>query len=156
MIYRATELIKEEMDQKGMKYSIREYADSSVLSASFGIENGPRVNVKFISRGDRDVALRLFSIVHHVTEDKTGEMLKAINKCNSKYRYLKFTLDEDQDVNIEYDFPLDIDDASFGKAVCGMLVLIVRIVNEAYPELMQAFWEPQAEGIHLPEDSKTH
>lgn len=72
------------------------------------------------------VVLRLFSIVHHVTDDKIGEMMKAIRKCNKRYRFVKFTLDEEQDVNIEYDFPFGIDDASLGKVVCNMLRLILR------------------------------
>lgn len=53
-------------------------------------------------------------------------MMKAIRKCNKRYRFVKFTLDEEQDVNIEYDFPFGIDDASLGKIVCNMLSLILR------------------------------
>lgn len=147
MIYKATELIKEEMDQRKIKYSVREYADKSEISASFAIENGPCVDVKFISCGDDDVALRVFSIVNHVSDDKVIEMMKAIRKCNKRYRFVKFTLDEEQDVNIEYDFPFGIDEASLGKVVGEMLGLVLRITDESYPELMQAFWGSQPESF---------
>ena len=39
MIYKATKLIKQEMDRQGMKYSVEEFDDRSILFAGFGIDN---------------------------------------------------------------------------------------------------------------------
>lgn len=98
MIYKATKLIKEEMERQGLKYSIEEFEDGSgsTLLVRFTINNGPSLRVKFISLDDKnDVAIRLFRIVENVAESKINEMLKAVNECNCEYRYLKFILDEE-------------------------------------------------------------
>lgn len=43
MIYKATKLIKEEMERQGLKYSIEEFEDGSgsTLLVRFTINNGP-------------------------------------------------------------------------------------------------------------------
>lgn len=41
MIYKATKLIKEEMERQGLKYSIEEFEDGSTLWVGFTINNGP-------------------------------------------------------------------------------------------------------------------
>ena len=42
---------------------------------------------------DNDVRIVLFGLVRDVAEEKQAEMLKAINECNNKFRYIKFILD---------------------------------------------------------------
>lgn len=143
MIYKATKLIKEEMERQGLKYSIEEFEDGSgsTLLVRFTINNGPSLRVKFISLDDKnDVAIRLFRIVENVAESKINEMLKAVNECNCEYRYLKFILDEEHDVNIEYDLALRAEDTSIGTEACEILVRIVRIVDEVYPKFMKIIW----------------
>lgn len=143
MIYKATKLIKEEMERQGLKYSIEEFEDGSgsTLLVRFTINNGPSLRVKFISLDDKnDVAIRLFRIVENVAESKINEILKAVNECNCEYRYLKFILDEEHDVNIEYDLALRAEDTSIGAEACEILVRIVRIVDEVYPKFMKIIW----------------
>lgn len=141
MIYKATKLIKEEMERQGLKYSIEEFEDGSTLWVRFTINNGPSLQVKFISLDDKnDVAIRLFRIVENVEESKVDEMLKAVNECNCEYRYLKFILDDECDVNIEYDLALRAEDTSVGAEACEILVRIVKIVDEVYPKFMKIIW----------------
>lgn len=141
MIYKATKLIKEEMERQGLKYSIEEFEDGSTLWVRFTINNGPSLQVKFISLDDKnDVAIRLFRIVENVEESKVDEMLKAVNECNCEYRYLKFILDDECDVNIEYDLALRAENTSVGAEACEILVRIVKIVDEVYPKFMKIIW----------------
>ena len=71
MIYKATELIKQEMDRQDMKYSVEEFDDRSIIFAGFGIDNGPSVRVQFVSQdNDNDVAIRLYGLVNSVAESK--------------------------------------------------------------------------------------
>lgn len=141
MIYKATKLIKQEMDRQGMKYSVEEFDDSSVLFAGFGVDNGPNVRVQFVSQdNDNDVAVRLFGIINNVSERKVDAMIKVINECNNQYRFLKFVLDNDRDVNIEYDIPLRAGDASVGAEACEIFVRIMKIADEVYPKFMKVIW----------------
>ena len=71
MIYKATKLIKQEMDKQGLKYSIEEFDNSSVVFAGFGIEKGANIRVQFVSQdNDNDVAIRLYGLVNNVGTDK--------------------------------------------------------------------------------------
>ena len=85
MIYKATELIKQEMDRQDMKYSVEEFDDRSIIFAGFGIDNGPSVRVQFVSQdNDNDVAIRLYGLVNSVAESKVEKMQEAKMR-NSKY-----------------------------------------------------------------------
>ena len=141
MIYKATKLIKQEMDRQGMKYSVEEFDDRSILFAGFGIDNGPSVRVQFVSTdNDNDVGIRLFGMVNNVAESKVDRMIRVINECNNQYRYVKFVLDKDRDVNIEYDIPLRSGDTTVGAEACEIFVRIMKIADDAYPKFMKVIW----------------
>lgn len=141
MIYKATNLIKQEMDKQDLNCSIKEYDDSSDVIACYNIENGPTIQIHFISSDDdNDVSVRVYDFIHHVAEDKEEKILRVINECNAAKRYLKFVLDSERDVNIEYDFPLKADDAAVGAEAYEMLVRYVNIIEECYPLFMKAMW----------------
>ena len=98
MIHKASRLITEGFDQKGIKYGNRieeTERETSFVEAGFSIDNGPFVRVRFISSDeDNDVAVRAFGIIN-VTEGKRKQVSDAINDANTKYRYIKFVLDDD-------------------------------------------------------------
>lgn len=141
MIYKATELIKQEMDRQDMKYSVEEFDDRSIIFAGFGIDNGPSVRVQFVSQdNDNDVAIRLYGLVNSVAESKVEKMQEVVNECNCQYRYLKFTMDKDRDVNIEYDIPLRADDETVGAMACEIFIRIMKVADDAYPKFMRIIW----------------
>lgn len=141
MIYKATNLIREEMDKEGLKYAVEEFETASAVFAGFAIENGPSVRVQFVSLdNDNDVSIRLLGIVNGVPENKVPEMLVAVNECNCKYRYVKFTLDKDKDINLEYDIPLKTDDGCLGAQACEIFYRIMKIVDACYPAFMRVMW----------------
>ena len=141
MIYKATKLIKQEMDKQGLKYSIEEFDNSSVVFAGFGIEKGANIRVQFVSQdNDNDVAIRLYGLVNNVGTDKLDKVLRVINECNMNYRYVKFVLDKDRDINIEYDIPMKASDATVGAEACEVFIRIMKIADECYPKIMSALW----------------
>lgn len=141
MIYKATRLIAQEMDQMNIKYSIDESDEHSIINAGFGIENGPNVVVRFISTDDdNDVAIRLYNIVTNVSESKLDSMMKVVNECNHKYRYLKFLIDDERDVNLEYDILQHSSDDSVGPEAYEFFIRIMNIMDEIYPLFMKVIW----------------
>ena len=141
MIYKATNLITKEMDEVGIRYTVHENEDSSRIYARFSINNGPGLTVQFISRDDdNDVSIRLFRLIGDVSKEKKGKICSVVNECNRKYRFLKFTFDEENDVNIEYDLTAASSDDSIGLQACELFMRIMDIANEVYPLFMQAMW----------------
>ena len=68
-------------------------------------------------------------------------MAKGINVCNElnrKFRWVKFYIGSDGDVNAQIDAYIDEESCGF---ICKSLVSrTVNIVNEGYPTFMKALW----------------
>lgn len=137
MIYKTTELIKREMDQYNFKYMVEEMEDMSVLSVAFVTCNGPHLQINFISDAE-GVVLRVYGIVNDIEENKIHEVLRVINECNKEYSFLKFVLDEDNTVNMEFDFQHGIDEKQLGSEAIAIFVYISTVLDEAHYKLMKA------------------
>ena len=137
-MFKATAEIKKVFDKKGIKYRLVDKDEISYVEAGIRGENFSSVDVCFFSRdNDNDVSVRVMQICK-VQKDKLGKMLVAINQCNNKFRYVKFVMDNDYDINLEYDMPLKNTDV--GEIAMEMLVRIMKIMEEAYPILMKAMY----------------
>lgn len=121
-----------------LKVFTEEVGNSSNVWLQFGIKNGGSYKIRFISHDDdNDVSVRIYELLS-VEEDQYAAILKAINKLNSKYRYVKFVLDKDGDINVEYDYLMRCPDPA--ASAMELVIRIVKIVDESYPELMRALF----------------
>lgn len=137
-MFQATMKIYETLKADDLKVFTDETEDQSYVSLQFGIKNGGSYRIRFISRdNDNDVAVRVFEFLS-LEEDQVPRILPALNRLNNKYRFFKFVCDDENDINIEYDFTIGTDNpAASAKEI---VVRLVRIIDEAYPELMRALW----------------
>jgi len=140
MIFKATNLITQELDKANIRYTVKDDEEHSIVRVSFPVDNGPVASVYFISRDDdNDVSIRLFHLIDNIAEEKSEKILAAVNECNNLYRYTKFTFDKDA-VNVEYDLPAQSSDDCLGAQALEILIRLMNIVDKAYPVLMQAMW----------------
>lgn len=143
MIYKASKLIAEAFDEHGIKYGgqIEEHGDSSAVAAGFRIDNGPLVMARFFSSNDDNIVeARVFSIIN-VKEEKHQQMLQQINAANRRIRHIKFALDENGDVNAEYDFPEKLADEQVGEVAVEIFIRLMKVLNYVYPDFMRAMWQ---------------
>lgn len=140
-MYKATGLIQETFDKKGIKYRVDTAGDAEIVCAGFSIDGGPSVIARFISRdNDNDVALRVLSLINNVPEAKRARVMEACNVLNNKVRYMKFYIDEDGDVNVEFDFPVNVCDECLGEAAYEMFQCIMAILKGEYTLFMKALY----------------
>lgn len=121
-----------------LKVFTEEKDGHSTVWLQFRTKIGSTYKIRFISTNDQnDVAVRVFSLVN-VEEASWPKLLPTINELNREFRFVKFVLDQDGDVNIEYDFPLESN-----PTVCAeeILIRILKIIDQAYPTLMRAIWQ---------------
>ncbi|MBQ9165703.1 MAG: YbjN domain-containing protein [Oscillospiraceae bacterium] len=138
MIYKASKAIEEDFRKSGIKFRVEEDENSSRVVAGFTPKNGSPLRAQFISNDDdNDVSIRLFTLVH-ATDDTRDAILKVVNECNQKYRYCKFVLDDDNDVNVEYDFLLR--SGNVGPMATEYFIRLMKIVEDVYPLFMKALW----------------
>ena len=67
-----------------------------------------------------------------------AKIYPVLNKLQDQYRFLRFTLDRDGDINVEYDATCCDRDA--GMLAMEMIIRITKILDEAYPELKRAVY----------------
>lgn len=141
MVYKATRLIEEAFKKEGLKFSVEEEEKRSYITAGFSIKSGPNVRMLFISRDDdNDVSLRLFGVLSSVDESKVPEITKIVNECNCTYRFVKFCIDSDNDVNVECDLPERTPDDGVGPMCAEYFIRTMKILDEVYPKFMKALW----------------
>lgn len=138
MIYNATKVIDEAFKQAGIKYRVEEGKTTSRVVAGFTPKNGSAIRVNFISSDDdNDVSVRVIAIVS-ATDDKREAILNVANECNAAYRYCKFVVDDDNDVNAEFDFPVRTQNV--GPVAVEIFIRFMKIIEEVYPKFMKTLW----------------
>ncbi len=63
---------------------------------------------------------------------------KLLNAENAKYRWIKFYVDDDNDIRAEMDAVLDLDTA--GDECFELMLRMCDIVDDAYVEIQKGFW----------------
>lgn len=124
------------LDNHGVKYDDQ---NETIVSLSYKAENmdSVRVYVGFDSDGENLVTFKSYSI-GHVKDDKLSAALVACNAMNAQFRWIKFYIDDDQDIACQCDALVDME--SVGSECLQLVERMVGIMDDAYPEFMKAFW----------------
>lgn len=139
--YNATNLIAEAFEKHGVKFRAVNMEGQEELHAGFFVDNGPKVIMKFISRdNDNDVAVRIFGLVSHTPKEKRLRVMEACNLLHCKVRYMKFMLDADGDINVEYDFPVSSSDDSIGEMAFEIFIRTMGILDDQYGIFAKALY----------------
>lgn len=129
----------------GWKNVLSEEIDgASFVKVSYSVKSGGVCDIYFISIEDdeENVLVRVLGLVK-VDEEKKAKMLPVLNRLNRNLRYVKFVIDEDGVVDLEYDFAPTTPDPR--DSIVDAFLLVVEAVEEAYPELMRAVWGADAQ-----------
>lgn len=142
MIHKATALVGLAMEKAGIPCIARESGRISRMITDHAIPGGPSINLSYISLDeDNDVSIRAFQIVQLEDDAKKSAMLELINQLNCQYRFVRFTLDEANSVNLSADLPSNIPDEALGKVCCEMQVRIEKMLDDVYPRLQKVLVE---------------
>ena len=143
----------EAFDAHGLKYQVNETDRFQEIHVPFGIKNGPFVDVRYISvnRGN-DTLVRIMNLVNKVPEEKHYKILEVCNMLNHKYRFLKFIIDPDNDVHVEYDLPVSTGNDCLGEMAFEIFIRTMQILNEGYVLIAKTLYADDENG----QDSKTN
>ena len=129
------ELVKSYFDQKGLKYTQHE---KGFITVDYSLSNIKSLTI-LLSIDEEDAKVELFSnSIGKFEQDKFAQGLLACNTCNTQYRWVKFYIDDDNEVCIRADAILD--EATCGKECLEVVERMAIIINEAYPAFMKARW----------------
>ena len=137
MVYPATQAIYDALKAHDLECGIEARDEFSAVHVGINTKNAS-FEARFISRSEEnDVALRIFNLLKF-PEERTESMQLAVNSCNVKFRYLRFSLDtRNNSVDASYDFTMATDD--IGEAAYELLMRSAGIIDDSYPDLMKEF-----------------
>lgn len=142
--FKAINLIAETFEKRGVKFDVVSHDGSEELRACFSVDCGPFVIMRFISRdNDNDVAARIFGLISNTPKEKRARVMEACNVLNHKIRYMKFYLDTDGDINVEYDFPVHSPDDGIGEMAFEIFVRMMQILDSEYSIFMKALYSDE-------------
>ena len=129
------ELVKEYFDQKGLKY--REH-EKGFLTVDFSVDNIKDLTI-IVDFDDDNMKAELVSFsIGEFDQEKFAQGLIVCNACNAKFRWTKFYIDDDNHICVRADAILD--EATCGEECMEVLLRMVNIIDEAYPDFMKARW----------------
>lgn len=142
--FKAINLIAETFEKRGVKFDVVSHHGSEQLLAGFSVDCGPNVIMRFISHdNDNDVAARIFGLISNTPKEKRTRVMEACNALNHKIRYVKFYLDTDGDINVEYDFPVHSPDDGIGEMAFEIFVRMMQILDSEYSIFMKALYSDE-------------
>ena len=124
-------------DSVGLKYHQH---DERALSASWNADNVPngiRVLMLFDKDGDNNLRFVVSNIVT-VPQDRLGAVILACNKLNSRFRFAKFYIEDNNELFIDGDAIVSMDNV--GDVCREMCNRMVDIVDKGYPDIMRAIY----------------
>lgn len=142
-MFNAIKLLDEAFAAQNLHYTIRETEKYQEIDVPFGIQNGPSVILRFISfdRGN-DIVIVISKLVNNVPDEKRLILLEALNEMNCKFRFLKFSLDPENNLNVQYDFLQNTEDNGLGVMGYEIFIRTVQILNVGYPMIAKALYTP--------------
>ncbi|HAG14354.1 MAG TPA: hypothetical protein DCG49_10930 [Ruminococcus sp.] len=137
---RTIELVEEAFKANSLQYRVEEHEEITSLILNTALQT-TSVMIHYYSRDDRDgVSVRIPNFVNFIEKDR-ATVLRVVNECNGRYRYAKFTLDnEHHAVQVEYDIPQFVSEDELGAIAMEVFRRLMLISNEAFPRFMRAIY----------------
>ncbi len=145
-IYTATKEILIQMDIHGIIYKFEHFkvpdsneAEYDCISVKFNTENISALNLELLISNNEFVSIKTFSICK-ARNERLIPLLKLVNFLNKTFSYVKFFVDEDNNLCAEADCSILPSDTDFAQRAIDFVSLYVDILNISYPQIMECVW----------------
>ncbi len=124
----------DKLESKNLKYEVREIEEETLVI--FPYENR---KTTFVFAGDDGEYAQTMTVIESMpNDDKFVEVVMVCNQLNRRFRFVKFVVDDDNDVMALSDAILDVNSA--GDESFELLARSLKIISEARPQLMKAIY----------------
>lgn len=114
----------------------KETESSSAVWVPFRSPNVGAYRIYFISCDDSNRVDVCVPQLTSVAPSRAADMLPVLNQLNNTYRFLKFEMDEDGEINVLYNYFEDFSNP--GAGAMEVISRILCILDDAYPQLILA------------------
>ena len=124
----------DKLDSKDLNYKVRELKDETLVI--FPYENR---ETTFVFAGDEGEYVQMMTVLEsRGSDEKFVEAVMVCNQQNRRFRFVKFVVDDDNDVMALSDAILDTNSA--GDECFELLVRSLKIIKEARPQIMKVIY----------------
>ena len=88
--------------------------------------------------GEEGTYMSIYLVFESVPEEKTMDLLVVCNELNNKYKWVKFYLDDENDLVLEDDAILTV--ATAPDEVFELMIRMFEIEKEVKPQIMKAIY----------------
>lgn len=139
--YPASSLIKEAFDKLDLRYYVDTPKDRDVFCVPVHVPGAPAIMLQFFVSEDRPVHLRIYGLLNDIPESRRPAFLALCNSINNYSRYLFYMLDEDGDLNAEYDFPPMMSEECVGKVAFEMYCKVSKSLAKNFRSLIETLYK---------------
>lgn len=135
----AAKLFTSFIESEGLKFDVcNPDEEGNVVHLGYSLDN-THVDI-YVDFGEDNEDCHFYA-TNFVTipEDKRGIVYKLANELNNKYRFVKFTWDEeDGSLDCKADAVIQLD--SCAEEAFELVIRTTQIIDDAYPTIMKALW----------------
>ena len=126
--------------ERGLNFDHVDEYDNPMIALGFGGGDFSytHVVIHLVFDLDGTSAQLVTSPIASVPAEKSAAVLLALNACNCKFRWVKFYLDEDNDVIANGDVMFD--EQNTADTCIEMILRTANIIDDAYADIMKAVW----------------
>lgn len=127
-------------NDRGLKFDHVDDYEKPMIALNFGGGDFSytHVAIHVIFDEDGQSVQIVTSPIASVPAEKTAKLLLTLNECNHKFRWVKFYLDDDNDIIADADILFD--EQNVGEACIEIVLRTASIIDDAYPEIMKSIW----------------
>ena len=125
------------LDENNIKYDVMD-EESITIQYEGDYMDTIKVHVIF-NAGDPNYVVLVSWSIGHFDEAHLQAGYEAMNEVNNTYKWVKFYLDDDDDVTAKSDLIVDLN--SCGEEILDRVLRMVWVSDEAYGTIMAARWK---------------
>ena len=128
-----TQNFTKSLEAKDLNFSVRENNGTDIVDFPWQGKN-----IRCLFKGDEGEYLSIYYCLESVPEDKISDALLVCNEMNAKFKWVKFYLDNDNDLILEDDAILS--PATASDEAFELLLRMIDILKDSKPAFMKAIY----------------
>ncbi len=128
------------LDGHELKYTRHDEFPQPVFSIDFGGGDFKyqHLSVRMFFDDDGNSVHMLTAPIASVPEERIPRMLETINDLHKRFRWVRFYIDDDNDLVADSD--IIIDDVTAGDMCVELVMRTASIVDDVYADIMKTLW----------------
>lgn len=131
-----TNAVIKKIEDIGIEYTVRDTDDNNKLITLYHYSKVvPVINARVIIEDGAYIKI-LSTLARSVPEDKRPAIIEVLNKLTLDYRYIRYSLDKDGDIIVDYDFVLYGDEEESATHLVSRVFVAFDIFEDALKKIL--------------------